>query len=243
VRAMQRLLARGVAATAILAGAMLVAAPLDAGAQVGHLPASSPFRDLDNRMQLSLLGGVMGTQRDPAGVAPTGGALVGLRYDFQITGPFVLAVSTGRVFGSERRVLDPTLPANRREVLVVSEPLSMVDVTAGLSLTGFRSWNRLVPVLSGGMGVVSDFRSATDVGGYNFGTTFAFVLGGGVRIVPRGGVSFRVDLVDRMYRIGYPETYYRPASDGTSIVEVGTPRARWTHNPALTLGISMPIAR
>jgi hypothetical protein len=228
---------------AIAVAAALIVTASAAEAQVGHLPRSSPFRDLENRMQLSLLGGFMGTQRDPADVAPTGGPLTGLRFDWQITGPLVLALNGSRVFGSERRVLDPTLPADRREVLVASEPLMMLDLTAGLALTGFRSWNRLVPIVNAGVGVVSDFRSASDIGGFNFGTTLALVLGGGVRIVPGGGASFRIDVVDRMYKIGYPETYYRPASDGTSIVELGTPRSRWTHNPALTLGVSYPIAR
>jgi hypothetical protein len=214
-----------------------------AQAQVGHLPRQSPFRDLDDRMQLTLQGGFMGTQRDPADVAPTGGPLVGLRWDWQITGPFVLSASAGRVFGSERRVLDPTLPANRREVLVVSEPLMFADVSGGVAFTGLRSWHSLVPVANAGFGVVTDFRSAADVGGFNFGTTFALAFGGGVRIVPGGRTSFRIDIVDRMYRIGYPETYYRPASDGTSIVEVGTPRARWTHNPAITVGVSIPLMR
>jgi hypothetical protein len=214
-----------------------------AQAQVGHLPRQSPFRDLDDRMQLTLQGGYMGTQRDPANVAPTGGPLVGLRWDWQITGPFILSTSAGRVFGSERRVLDPTLPANRREVLVVNEPLTFADVSAGVAFTGLRSWHSLVPVASAGFGLVTDFRSAADVGGFNFGTTFALALGGGVRIVPGGRMSFRIDIVDRMYRIGYPETYYRPASDGTSIVEDGTPRARWTHNPAITVGVSMPLRR
>jgi hypothetical protein len=41
-----------------------------------------------------------------------------------------------------------------------------------------------------------------------------------------------------LYRIAYPDSYY-----GAAIVEADQPKAIWTHNPALTLGVSYLFGR
>jgi hypothetical protein len=117
-------------------------------------------------------------------------------------------------------------------------PLLFTDVGLALSLTGFKSWHRLVPEVNGGLGFVTDFRTESDVGGFAFGTRFALTLGGGVRWVPGGRFQLRADVTDNLYRIAYPESYYQPASDKTAILPASQSRALWTHNPALTLGVS-----
>jgi hypothetical protein len=108
----------------------------------------------------------------------------------------------------------------------------------GMGLTGFKSWNRLVPEVNGGLGFISDFRTQGDVGGFSFGTRFALTLGAGVRYVPGGRFQLRVDVTDNLYRVAYPDSYYRVASDQTSVLEREQDKALWTHNPSITLGVS-----
>ena len=221
-----------------LGAAALVAAADGAAAQVGHTPEQSPYVDLVYRHEVTTFSGYLDTQRDPAGVAPRSVPLAGVRYALYLTGPayFTARVAYGR---SERTVLDPLEPAERRVVLpAAGVSLLVADAGIALSLTGFRSWHRLVPEVSGGLGLVSDFRTRADVGGFSFGTRFALTLGAGIRWVPGGRFQMRADLTDNLYRIAYPTSYYQPARDGTAILPARQPRALWTHNPSVTLGVS-----
>jgi hypothetical protein len=211
-----------------------------ASAQVGHTPERSPYVDLVYRQEVTTFSGYLNTQRDPAGVAPRSGPLVGARYALYLAGPayFTARVAYAR---SERTVLDPLEPAATRVVLPAARvPLLLGEVGLALSLTGFKSWNRLIPEVSGGAGFVTDFRTNGDVGGFSFGTRFALSLGAGIRWVPGGRFQLRGDLTDNLYRIAYPVSYYQAASDGTAIFEPERrqPRAVWTHNPTITLGVS-----
>jgi hypothetical protein len=209
-----------------------------AAAQVGHAPEQSPYADLLYRHELTTFTGYLSTQRDPAGVAPRSGPLAGVRYALHLSGPahFTARVAYAR---SERTVLDPLEPEASRVVLPAAKvPLLVADAGLALSLTGFKSWHRLVPELNGGLGLVSDFRTEADVGGFSFGTRFALTLGAGIRYVPAGRFQLRVDVTDHLYRIAYPEIYYRPASDQTAILEEEQKKSVWTHNPSFTLGVS-----
>src|SRR5687767_13873401 len=128
----------GALAAVILAGS-------DAAAQVGHTPEASPYVDLVYRHDVTTFSGYLKTQRDPAGVRPRSGSLAGLRYALHLSGP---ASFTARVAyaQSERRVLYPLEPAGTRVVLPsATVSLLMADAGVALSLTGSKSWNRLVP--------------------------------------------------------------------------------------------------
>jgi hypothetical protein len=223
--------------------AVLLVATRVVGAQVGHTPEQSPYVDLIYRHEITTFSGYLDTRRDPAGVAPRSAPLVGVRYALWLAGPasFIARVAYGR---TERRVLDPLEPAAERVVIPAANvSLLLADAGVALGLTGFKSWHRLVPEVNGGVGLVTDFRTKADVGGFSFGTRFALTIGAGVRYVPGGRFQLRADLTDNLYRIAYPDSYYGAASDGTTIVEPDQPKAIWTHNPALTLGVSYLFGR
>jgi hypothetical protein len=223
--------------------ALLVFGARDVEAQVGHTPQESPYVDLIYRHEITTFSGYLDTRRDPAGVAPRSATIAGVRYSLYLAGPafFTARVAYGR---TDRRVLDPIEPANERVVIPAANvSLLLADAGLALSLTGFKSWNRLVPEVSGGLGLVSDFRTEADVGGFSFGTRFALTLGAGVRYLAGGRFQIRADVTDNLYRIAYPDSYYNAASDGTTIVEPDQPKAIWTHNPSLTLGVSYLFGR
>ncbi len=222
---------------------MLVAAPRDGRAQVGHAPEESPYVDLIYRHEITTFTGYLDTRRDPAGVAPRSAPIVGVRYALYLAGPaaFTARLAYGR---TERTVLDPIEPASSRTIIPAANvSLMLADVGMALSLTGFKSWNRVVPELSGGAGFVTDFRTKADVGGFWFGTRFALSAGAGVRYVPGGRFQLRADVTDNLYRIAYPNSYYETASDGTTILKTEQAKAIWTHNPAITLGVSYLFGR
>jgi hypothetical protein len=227
---------------ALLALFALTALPAAARAQVGHPPAQSPYRDLEFRQELTPFVGYFAASKDPAGVAPRSGPMVGLRYEVRVGGPAQLTVRTARVF-SERSAVDPTKPQATRRLPTQSWPLYTGDVSLALNLTGQKSIRRLVPVFGAGIGVVSDFKSKADVGGYKFGTSFAFLVGGGVRWVPGGRFQLRADVTDHLYQIQYPDAYLLSTNGNPPVVSASTGKSSWQHNAAITVGASYMFFR
>lgn len=213
----------------------MLAAPLSA--QVGYPPARSPYVDLEFTQELTAIGGWYHGHRDPANVGPQSGAITGLHYEWRAGGPAHLIAEVARI-SSDRRQINPFATGTAREIGTVSRPLYSGDFDLGLSLTGGKSWHRIVPEVFGGLGLISDFHSKADTGGFKFGTRFALNVGTGIRIVPGGRWQIRGDIKDRMYTLGYPQTFYQIPSGGTAVVAPTQAKSFWNHNPAFTFGLS-----
>jgi len=208
-----------------------------ASAQVGYPPARSPYLDLEHAQELTLIGGQYHAHRDPADVGPQSGFITGLHYEWRAGGPAHLTGEIARI-SSDRNLIDPAKPEPARNLGTGSRPLYSATAGLGLSLTGSKSWHHIVPEIAGGLGFVSDLRSKADSGGFKFGTRFAFTWGLGVQYVPRGRWAIRADLKNRMYQLGYPQTYYLEPTGGTPVVSATQAKSFWLNNPAFTLGIS-----
>ena len=216
---------------------MLMVASATASAQVGHLPENSPFKDLEHKQELSIIAGQFHGHRDPADVAPGGGLLVGLHYEWRAGGPAYLTGELTRM-SSDRRVINPFRVGVARELGTVNRPLYAGSVGLGLGLTGAKTWHHIVPELTGGLGFISDLRTQADTGGFKFGTRFAINWGGGIRWVPGGAWQIRADLTNRLYTIAYPAAFFIAPAGGTAVVSSSQSKSFWTNNPAFTLGIS-----
>ena len=211
-----------------------------AQAQVGYPPAESPFRDIPYRQELTVVGGYFAAGKDPVGVAPQGGPVVGVRYEARIGGPAQLAVRVSRVF-SERQLLDPTRPEGDRFYAVQSWPLYLADLGITFNLTGQKSFRGFVPVATMGGGIASDFKGGEDIGGYKFGTAFALSFGAGIRWVSDGRYQVRLDVLDYLYQVRYPNSYFTPS--GTQPPVRSGAQNVWTHNAVITLGGSYQFFR
>lgn len=218
--------------TALLLAASAAALPAQ---QVGYAPSRSPYRDVDQSMEFALLGGHFSATPDPAGVAPQGGQLASLLYGWHATGPLFLTTSLTRI-GSQRHILDP-LAANKDRG-TETWPLWAFDGAMALSLTGNRTYHGFMPVLNAGMGFITDRHTNSDVGNFQFGTRFEFVWGASLRYIPASRWGVRVDLNNRFYSMGYPETYYVTGKDGQSIVGPRQSKSFWRNNPSLSIGLS-----
>jgi hypothetical protein len=226
---------------AFLFGVVALLVALPAAAQVGHDPESSPYRDLEHTQEFTWLFGYMRARHDPAGVAPASALMTGLRYELNLVGPLDLSADFTRSF-SDRTVLDPSKPRATRLVGTQSTPVYAADVALALDLTGRKSWHHLVPQVRAGLGVLNS-RAKDDSSGFSFGTPFAFNFGAGLKFVPGGRLQLRMDVTDRVFKLSYPDSYYRKASDNTSVLEDPTPRSFYTHHTALTVGVSYLFGR
>ena len=219
---------------------MLLGCTVPVGAQIGHQPGQSPYRDLVYKQELSLLTGYHGGSKGRAGVAPAGGPLLGVRYEIRIGGPATFTARLARVW-SERTVIDPTKPDSTRSLGKRDWPIYLSDVGISINLTGQKSFWQLVPVLNGGIGVATDFSKGGDPGGYSFGTPFAFNFGGGIRWVGSSRLQLRLDIADYLYQLEYPDSYFVPPvgeTGGGAVLAGSASKNEYTHNAVLTLGAS-----
>ena len=228
---------------AILCGALALLMAVPAAAQVGHEPEKSPFRDLEHRQELTVLGGWVKARHDPAGVAPQSAPMVGVRYEFNVAGPLSLSSDVTATFAS-RDVIDPSKPRAQRIPRSEDATVFAADLALAMNLTGRKSWHHLVPQARAGIGLLRS-SAADDSSGFRFGTPFAFSFGGGLKLVPGrpGRVQLRVDVTDRVFKLSYPDSYYRLASDNTAVLDRSTPKSFYTHHAAFTLGVSYLFGR
>jgi hypothetical protein len=217
--------------------AMLGAGARVASAQVGYPPTRSPFVDVDQTQELTPFFGYFSAKKDPARVAPQSASMAGFQYEWRATDPLHLGFEMLSI-GSSRTAQDPSKAPGSRTLGTTSHPLYAMDGFLALSLTGARSWHHVMPMVGAGLGLISDFKGA-DVGGFKFGTRFAFPWGAGVRWVPGGGhMQLRADVKDWMYSVVYPEAYYVSSTTDAPILTSSVARSRWTNNFAMTVGVS-----
>jgi hypothetical protein len=205
--------------------------------EVGFPPERSPYVDLQYAQEITLIGGQYHAHRDVAFVGPQSGPLIGVHYEWRAGGPAHIVAEVAHV-SSDRRLINPAKLGDAREMGTVSRPLWMGDVDLGMSLTGSKSWHRIVPEVIAGVGAVSDLRTKPDSGGYRFGTRFAFNWGGALRYVPGGRWQIRGDIKNRMYTMAYPASYFAVPANGTPVVKADQAKSFWLNNPAFTLGLS-----
>ena len=223
-------------------GALLSLLGASAGAQVGHLPDHSPYRDVAIKHSLTYFGGYYTAGKDPAGVAPTSAPMVGARYAIRLGGPVYF---TGRLAGvfSERDVVDPSLPTAQRRQGTTSVPLMFGDLGFDLVLTGAKSWHSLQPAINASVGLAADLSGKTDKSQYRVGIPFLLAYGPSLRIVPGGKWSWRLDLIDHYFRIRYPESYFLKTGPDSTFLPPNGKRTLWRHNWATTLGVSVALFR
>jgi outer membrane protein with beta-barrel domain len=227
---------RLIVCAAALAAAAAAGTP--ASAQVGHTPATSPFRDLLYRMEATIYTGYYHAPTDPAGVLPTSGPMAGVRWDARLGGPAYFTFNLGATLTS-RTVLDPKAPAATRSLGEEFWPIYSADAGLSLNLTGFKSYRHIVPVVNVGLGIATDLHTDADVGEFKFGTPFAFSYGAGLKYVRDGRTALRFDITDRIYEINYPNSYFQASSSGQApILRTTTPKNLWSHNIGIALGVS-----
>lgn len=229
---------------AILCGVVALLCTLPAAAQVGHDPVTSPYVDLEYKQELTALFGYLRARHDPAGVAPKSAPMTGLRYELNLVGPLSLS-SDFTLASAERDVIDPSKPLAQRSAGTQSASGYAADIALAMNLTGRKSWHSIVPQVRAGIGLVHS-AAKDDSSGFAFGTPFAFSFGGGLKLVPGGGrgrIQLRADLTDRVFKLSYPDSYYRRASDNTAVLDTKTARSFYTHHAALTVGVSYLFSR
>ncbi len=208
-----------------------------ASAQVGHLPQTSPYRDLETNQEFTFFGGHYSAGGDVLDVTPHGGPMFGIRYEKHLGGPAFLMARWSHV-NSERNAIDPTKIGAAAQLGRKNVSLNLYDLNLALNLTGQKSFHHIVPIVNVGVGIAScSCTIAPDP--YKFGTPFAFSFGGGLRYVPGGRFQLRWDWNDYLYQLKYPTEYYSNTTGTGPAAPSKQARSFWKNNRALTLGASV----
>lgn len=225
----------------LLSALALVVAATTAEAQVGHLPQSSPYRDVETSQEVTFFGGHYAAGKDPINVGPRAGPMFGLRYEKHVGGPAFIMARWSHV-NSERFPIDPTKTGSAAQLGKTDVALNLFDVNLALNLTGQKSFHHIVPVVNLGAGIAT-CSCEVELDPYKFGTPFAFSFGGGLRYVPGGRFQLRADWNNYLYQLKYPAEYYVNTTGSGAAAPPRQARSFWKNNRALTLGASFLFFR
>jgi hypothetical protein len=224
--------------------ATVVATPVAAQSTiVGTEPAKSPFQSIVDPTRVGGFAGLLFVTDNGPGVTPKSPIpIVGIRYDYHITGPtyFNASLASGH---TTRTILDYNKSAATRNIGEKNTWLMALDVGFDLAPTGDRTWKGIQPLTHLGAGYVftpGDTRE--DASGYTFGGKFSLSWGFGVRWVTGKNRELRADLGWRLWKMTYPGTYQSTVSDPIAIMPTGAMDS-WTSNRMLTVGYTWGIFR
>jgi hypothetical protein len=221
-------------ATLALAFAASLLAPRAALGQT----VPSPYAFIETRHEVSVFAGMATDDRGTLQLGPGGGAMLGARYGFELTGPF--AVEGGiTLLASDREVYDPSVPTPDPELLGVADVrIALFDARARLNLTGPRTWHGLAPFLFGGVGAAVELSGESDLDAeldpnmvFEFGSTFVGSFGGGVRWLVGERVGVRLDGGLEFWRISHPLDFRLREES-----EEAVPASEWSQWIGLTVG-------
>ncbi|UCF40878.1 MAG: hypothetical protein JSW43_00610 [Gemmatimonadota bacterium] len=215
------------------AATLLLLVPATAAAQVGHDPASSPYRDIFGKFILGVEGGYANGSGGDAGVGPASGPFGGVRLDINLSGPANAGFEA--LYASlDRRIIDPSLPAAEREVGTEKQSLVILMGGLGLHFTGHKTWHGLAPFIGASMGLAfgGDVPGDSVMGGFAYNTKFVVAPWAGIRWHLGRRLSLRIEARDMIWQLKYPNSFFEPPSLGESPVlnPVVKGTSEWTHN-------------
>lgn len=221
-----------------------LAAALLPGMRAEAQQITSPFRYVEEKQALSPFAGAIRADRGALGMGPEAGTIYGLRYNIQVTGPVTLELEAG-YFPSTRTVYraielpegDTATTAPTRQPVRTTD-LTLVEALVAMrfNLTGQRTWHGVMPYLAFGGGgafeVAGDDRAndgvpSTEI--FDFGTSFAGVLGVGMEWFASRRMTVRADVRDLLWKLETPEAFL-----GTDV-----PESEWTQNVVLSAGVAV----
>ncbi len=223
--------------------ALLAVLPAQAFGQVGHDPATSPYRTLRYGQFVGAYTGWFGGSGGSAGVAPHSGQLAGLRYDFLANGTLSLGFAASMAW-LDRIILDPNYPIEHAVRDTVPQRTTMGEAIIQFNLTGGKTWHRLAPYVSAGFGLVLGARVPQDTSGFRFRVQGAIIPGIGTRIYLSERLFLRLEARSTFWQVKYPESYrLPPTTDLTKPPVLASPAKEWLANGWYGIGLSYAFNR
>jgi hypothetical protein len=219
---------------------LLVGVALASPSTINAQSIQSPYRFVDKTQAVSIFAGYVATTKGSVGLGPESAPLIGARYSIRLSGPFVIELEPA-FFKSTRDVRDTTVVDSARKVVGEGD-VALLVVNGGLrfNITGPRTWNRLQPFLLFGGGAAIDLSGSspdddlvTAEARFDFGTSFAGAIGGGVEWFASDRFTVRLDARNALWKIETPLAFMADAFGAN------TPGDEWVQNGWFTVGFSL----
>jgi len=229
----------------LLPALLALSIPALAHAQVGYDPARSPYRELRFGQFVGASAGWVSGSGGTLGLSPHGGPVYGIRYE--LLGASTVSLSlAGSYADLERVIIDPNAPAATRTSGPVKQSALTFEAILQFTLTGGKTWHRLAPFLSGGLGLMLASEVPEDTTGFKLRTRLAMTPGIGTRVFLSQRLFLRLEARANLWQVTYPSSWVTdPPSQAPSEppVLLGKSRKQWVATPSLTAGLSYAFFR
>ncbi len=206
----------------LCAGLLLVSIAAPLTAQVGHNPASSPYRDIRYGKTFTALVGDIGGNGGKIGVGPHDGRSYGGRFDIRLSAPVTFGLSISKAT-LQRLVVSAADSVATRVTGPVDQDVTFIEAALQLNLTGRKTWHRLAPFISGSAGWMhgADLKASqgADSSGYRFGNKIYLTPSAGLNLVLTDNVALRFEARQMFWKLSYPLSYTNEPAAEPSTVE------------------------
>jgi len=200
-----------VARSRLVACALVASAAVPRAAAAQTIP--SPYAFVDEGQEVGAFAGWATAGAGRFGYGPKGGAVLGLRYAVDLTGPLSFEGAVGVMDGT-RDVVTPTLPEGQGAIGEADIVLTTIEARLRFAATGARTWHGLSPFLVLGAGVafapervsIADALLDPDER-FKFGTKFIGTAGPGIRWSITRHLALRTDLGLAIWQLTTPQGF------------------------------------
>ena len=230
----------GTVGRGVLIGVLLSNIPtVQLSAQVGHDPATSPYRDVRLRAGPSFFVGEFNGSRGAADAAFSNARTASVRYEIP-TGKTLLLQFNGAYLQGDRFLLNPGADSSSPNRKTGPYPAAVVltDLILHLRLTGPKSWRGFAPYVGAGIGLGFESETPPDTtgSGYQFGTKFTVTGATGMRWHLFRHLWLSGDARFVFWKESYPVSFQSAAPDGSRILSVLHDRSEWIIHPWFSVG-------
>ena len=227
--------------TALGVAALLIAQPTDRlTAQVGHDPASSPYRDVLLKSGPSFFVGQFSGSRGSADAAFSNARTAAVRYEIP-AGKTLILVFNGAYLDGDRFIINPGADSSspNRKTGPYQSTMVLTDLMLQLRLTGAKSWHGFAPYAGAGIGVGFETTAPTDTTGsaYKIGTKFTLTPAVGMRWHLLRRIWLSGEARFPLWKESYPVSFHSTAPDGSRVLPLIHDLSEWIIHPWFSAGL------
>jgi hypothetical protein len=201
---------------------------------------TSPYRFLDAGQEIGAVATHVWAGDPAVGLGAKSGPAFGGRYGIRLGGPFMIEAEAV-YFPTEHAVLDSVVVDSAfQQIGTADQTLLFATAALRFNITGPRTWHGLQPFVVLGAGAVMEtshdeeaVNQAPVEARFDFGTSFAGTLGGGVAWLPSRHFAIRLDGRNVLWKVTTPAALRR------GDIGLTMPDDEWVQNFTASAGVSI----
>jgi hypothetical protein len=212
------------------------------GAQVGHRPQSSPYRDIRKGHTFTATGGYFSGNGGDLGIGPHSGAIIGGRYDIRTASAIQIGLGVAHA-KLDRFIVDPFVRLANRRTGPVDQSVTFAELNLQFNVTGGKSWHRVAPFVGAAGGLAFGSSTPADTSRYKFGRKFYLAPNVGVRFFLGDRLHLRAEARATFWKLNYPTTFQQEpveepgTEESPNAVIPGNKLSEWTTSSWLLAGL------